>query len=426
MTKVSRRQFGTLLGAAGVGVAASGLAAPAVIAAAKSRVVVIGGGPAGATTARYVAKGSKDVSVTLIEPKQHFTTCFFSNLYLGGFRSLDSITHGYGTLAAEYGVNMVHDIATDVDRAGKKVRLGRGGEIAYDRLVVSPGIDMRYDTIEGYSAEASTIMPHAWQAGTQTAALKLQLEAMDDGGTFVICPPPNPFRCPPGPYERICMVAHYFKNNKPKSKIIVLDAKDKFSKQSLFQEAWVEHYDGMIEWLPKEITGGVKAVKTDSMEIVTEDDTIKASVANVIPAQTAGAIAHRAGLTAESGWCAVDPHSMRSKADENVFVIGDASIATSMPKSAFSANSQAKVAANAILGDLTGSKVFPAKYRNTCWSLVAENNGVKVGADYAGGAEKIDVTSKFISKPGETADLRAQTAEEANGWYDGITKDIFG
>lgn len=426
MTKLSRRKFGTLAGAAGVGVAASGLAAPAVLAGAKSRLVVIGGGPGGATAARYVAKGSKDVAVTIIEPKQHFTTCFFSNLYLGGFRSLDSITHDYGTLVAEYGVNMVHDIATDVDRTGKKVKLGRGGEVAYDRLVVSPGIGMQYDTIEGYSAEASTIMPHAWQAGTQTAALRRQLEAMDDGGTVVICPPPNPFRCPPGPYERVCMVAHYLKNNKPKSNIIVVDAKDKFSKQALFQEAWAEHYDGMIEWLPKEVTGGVKAVKTDSMEIVTDSDTIKAAVANVIPAQTAGAIAHKAGLTGESGWCAIDPKSMRSRVDENVFVIGDASVASAMPKSGFSANSQAKVAANAILGDLTGSKTFPAKYRNTCWSLVAADNGVKVGADYAGGTEKIDVTSKFISKTGEAADLRAQTAEEANGWYDGITKDMFG
>ncbi len=426
MYKLTRRRFGGVLGASAMGVAAGSLAAPAVLAAAKSRLVVIGGGPAGATTARYVAKGSKDVSVTLIEPKHHFTTCFFSNLYLGGFRTLESITHGYSTLAAEYGINVVHDVAVDVDRAGKMVKLARGGDVAYDRLVVTPGIAMRYDSIEGYSAEASTVMPHAWQAGTQTAALKQQLEAMEDGGTFVICPPPNPFRCPPGPYERICMVAHYLKSNKPKSKIIVLDAKDKFSKQALFQEAWVQHYEGMIEWLPKEVTGGVKAVKAESMEIVTDGETIKASVANVIPAQKAGVIAERAGLTAESGWCPIDPSSMRSKKDESTFVIGDASIAAAMPKSGFSANSQAKVAANAILADLTGSKKFPAKYRNTCWSLVATNDGVKVGADYTGGDEKIDVTSKFISKTGESADLRAQTAEEANGWYAGITKDIFG
>ena len=426
MTRLTRRRFSTLVGASAAGVAAGSLAAPAVLSAAKSRLVVIGGGPAGATTARYVAKASKDVAVTLIEPKHHFTTCFFSNLYLGGFRSLESITHGYGTLAAKHGINMVHDVAVDVDGAAKTVKLGHGGEVAYDRLVVTPGIAMRYDTIEGYSAEASTAMPHAWQAGTQTAALKQQLEAMEDGGTFVICPPPNPFRCPPGPYERVCMVAHYLKNHKPKSKIIVVDAKDKFSKQALFQEGWAQHYDGMIEWLPKEVTGGVKAVNASSMEIVTESDTFKASVANVIPAQKAGVIAERAGLANGKGWCPVDQHSMRSKKDENTFVVGDASIAKSMPKSGFSANSQAKVAANAILADLTGSKKFPAKYRNTCWSLVATNDGVKVGADYTGGDEKIDVTSKFISKTGEAADLRAQTAEEANGWYDGITKDIFG
>ena len=422
MTKLNRRQFGTLAGAAAV----TSLAAPAVLAGAKMKLVVVGGGPGGATAARYVAKGSKDVAVTIIEPKQNFTTCFFSNLYLGGFRTLDSITHSYGTLSAKYGVNMVHDVAIDVDRAGKMVKTSRAGDLAYDRLVVSPGIDMRYDTIEGYSAEAATIMPHAWQAGTQTATLKAQLEAMEDGGTVVVAPPPNPFRCPPGPYERICMIAHYLKANKPKSKIIVLDAKNKFSKQALFQEAWENHYDGMIEWLPQEVTGGVKAVKTDSMEIMTDGDTVKANVANIIPAQKAGVIAQRAGLTADSGWCPIDPKSMRSKTDENIFVLGDASVASAMPKSGFSANSQAKVAANAILADLTGSRKFPAKFRNTCWSLVATNDGVKVGADYAGGDEKIDVTSKFISKTGEAADLRAQTAEEANGWYDGITKDMFG
>ena len=423
MTQMTRRKFGTLLASTA---AASTLAAPAVLSAAKMRLVVIGGGPGGATTARYVAKGSKDVAVTLIEPKHHFTTCFFSNLYLGGFRTLDSITHSYGTLAAQYGVNMVHDVAVDVDRAGKKVKLGRGGDIEYDRLVVSPGIEMRYDTIEGYSAEASTMMPHAWQAGTQTATLKKQLEAMEDGGVVVVAPPPNPFRCPPGPYERICMIAHYLKANKPKSKIMVFDAKNKFSKQALFQEAWAAHYDGMIEWLPEEVTGGVKAVKADSMEVVLDDETVKAAVANIIPAQAAGIIAQRAGLTNDGGWCPIDPHSMRSKTDENVFVIGDASVASAMPKSGFSANSQAKVAANAILADLTGSKKFPAKFRNTCWSLVATNDGVKVGADYKGGDAKIEVTSKFISKTGEAADLRAQTAEEANGWYAGITKDMFG
>ena len=423
MTKMTRRKFGALLATSA---AASTLAAPAVLSAAKMRLVVIGGGPGGATAARYVAKGSKDVSVTIIEPKQNFTTCFFSNLYLGGFRTLSSITHSYGTLAGQYGVNMVHDVAVDVDRAAKTVKLARGSDLGYDRLVVSPGIEMLYDSIEGYSPEAATMMPHAWQAGTQSATLKTQLEAMEDGGVVVVAPPPNPFRCPPGPYERICMIAHYLKANKPKSKIMVLDAKNKFSKQALFQEAWANHYDGMIEWVPEEVSGGVKAVKADSMEVVMEDETVKAAVANIIPAQAAGIIAKRAGLTNDGGWCPIDPHSMRSKVDENVFVIGDASVASAMPKSGFSANSQAKVAANALLADLTGSKKFPAKFRNTCWSLVATNDGVKVGADYKGGDAKIDVTSKFISKTGEAADLRAQTAEEANGWYDGITKDMFG
>jgi NADPH-dependent 2,4-dienoyl-CoA reductase/sulfur reductase-like enzyme len=413
-----------LAGAAGV--AASGLAAPA-IAQGKPRLVVIGGGPGGATVARYVAKDSKGaIDVTLVEANAKHTTCFFSNLYLGGFRSFDSITHGYGKLAADYGINVVNSFAIGVDTARRTVSLTGGEKIPYDKLVVAPGIDFKFEAYDGYDEAATQTITHAWKAGAQTQILKRQLEAMDDGGVFVIAPPPNPFRCPPGPYERISMVAHYFKQHKPKSKIICVDAKDKFSKQGLFQEGWLNHYDGMIEWLPLKITGGVKAVDVKGKALITDGDTIKGDVVNVIPPQKAGNIAIAAGLANESGWCPIDPFTMASKRAPNVYVIGDSCIAAKMPKSGFAANSQAKSCAMAIRHALTGSKTFEPRYSNTCWSLISTNNAVKVGASYKATEENIASTDTFISKTGEDEALRAATAEEAFGWYDGITADIFG
>ena len=425
--RLTRREFGRTAGAAGIVAAASqALPAPA-IAQARPKLVVIGGGPGGATVARYVAKDSKGaIDVTLIDANATHTTCFFSNLYLGGFRTYDSITHGYNKLASDYGVNVVKAFAVSVDTTRRTVGLSGGDKVSYDKLVVAPGISFKFEAYDGYSDAATAIIPHAWQAGSQTQALKRQLVAMDDGGVFLIAPPPNPFRCPPGPYERVSMVAHYFKQHKPKSKIIVVDAKDKFSKQGLFEEGWAKHYDGMIEWLPLNITGGVKAVDVKGMTLRTGGESFKGDVINVIPPQKAGAIAMAAGLANDSGWCPIDPFTMASTLVSNVHVVGDSSIAAAMPKSGFSANSQAKVCAMAVRHALTGSKSFPARYRNTCWSLIATDDAVKVGASYEATKEKIAPTDKFISKTGEDAALRATTAEEAIGWYAGITADIFG
>ena len=428
MTKnsMNRREFGRIAGAAGVVGAASIAGAPKVHAA-KPQVVVIGGGPGGATVAHYLAKDSKGaIDVTLVEANKMHTTCFFSNLYLGGFRDFASITHGYGKLA-KMGVKVVHAWAKMIDAGKKQVVLADGTALGYDACVVSPGIDFKWDTIEGYDAEVAKKIPHAWQAGPQTRMLKQQLEAMADGGTFVIAPPPNPFRCPPGPYERVCMVAHYMKTHKPKSKIIVFDAKNKFSKQALFQDGWAKHYPGMIEWVPAEISdGGVKSVDAGAMTVTAGGEKTKGAVINIIPAQKAGAIAFASGLTNDSGWCPVTPGTMESKNAPGVYVLGDSSIASAMPKSGFSANSQAKVCALAVRHALTGSKTFPPRYRNTCWSLISPNNGIKVGASYKDGGTKIAKISGFISKVGEDDDVRGATASEANGWYDAITKDIFG
>ena len=418
---ITRRLF---LGATAA--TATALAAPPVLGAARPKVVVIGGGAGGATAARYIAKDSKGaIDVTLVEPTRTYYTCFFSNLAIGGFRTYDSIGHSYGKLASDYGVNVVHDWAVGVDRDARTVSLAGGGTLPYDRLVVSPGIDFVDGSVEGWSVSAQNAMPHAYKAGSQTQLLKAQIEAMPEGGTFVMVAPPNPFRCPPGPYERISMVAHVLKHKNPTAKIMVFDPKPKFSKMALFQEGWQNHYKGMVEWVGGDF-GMVDSVDPDAMTIDVDGDTVKADVCNVIPGQKAGRIAEVAGLTNDKGWCPIVPATMQSRMDENIHVLGDASQNGDMPKSGFSANSQAKVAAMPVRGALLDSRVFPAKFSNTCWSLIATDDGVKVGAAYEATDEKIAKTSGFISQTGENADLRKQTYEESLGWYAGITADMFG
>ena len=421
MINLSRRSFVSFALAS-----TSLLAMPAIsTGSARPKVVVVGGGAGGATAARYIAKDSKGaIDVTLIEASKHYYTCFYSNLYLGGFRDYDSIGHSYDNLSANHGVNVVHDWAISVDSSARKVRLGSGATVSYDRLVLSPGIDIKYDSIDGYSVEAQTKMPHAWKSGTQVKVLRDQVLNMPKGGTFAMVPPPNPYRCPPGPYERISMVAHILKEKNPTAKIVVIDPKNKFSKQGLFMAGWEKHYPGMVEWIDNDTHGGIKNVNPETMEIETDLDTFKADVACVVPAQRAGAIAMNAGVT-DGDWSPIVPASMQTKADSNIYVLGDASVASAMPKSGFSANSQAKVAANHIRGELTDSRVFPAKFSNTCWSLVATNDGIKVGANYKAGEEKIEVVDKFVSKTDEGNAKRKKTYEESIGWYNGITTDMF-
>ncbi len=412
----------------GTAAAAASLSAPMVQAAShgKPRVVVIGGGAGGATAARYIAKDSQgEIDVTLIEPTRTYYTCFFSNLYIGGFRSLESIAHTYDTLAAEYGINVVHDWAVGVDRDAKSVSLAGGGKVPYDRLVISPGIDFVEGSVPGWDLSTQTAMPHAYKAGTQTALLKAQIESMPEGGTYVMVAPPNPYRCPPGPYERISMVAHVLKQTNPTAKIIIADPKESFSKQGLFEEGWDKHYGGMITRIGPDFGGTNVTVDAASMEVDIDGEIVKADVCNVIPAQKAGLICEAAGLT-EGNWAPVDGHSMVSRLDENIHILGDATNQGDMPKSGFSANSQAKVAAMAVRGALTDSRVFPAKFSNTCWSLIATDDGVKVGAAYEATDEKIASVSSFVSQTGEDAAMRKATYEESIGWYSGITSDMFG
>ncbi|AXT26722.1 NAD(P)/FAD-dependent oxidoreductase [Ruegeria sp. AD91A] len=414
----------TFLGATGV--VAAGLSAPMVLAQGRPRVVVVGGGAGGATAARYIAKDSKgEIDVTLIEPSRTYYTCFFSNLYLGGFQELSDIAHSYGTLAAEYGINVVHDWAVGVNRDAKTVSLAGGGSVPYDKLILSPGIDFVDGSVEGWDVSAQNKMPHAYKAGSQTELLKAQIMAMPEGGTFAMVAPPNPYRCPPGPYERVSMVAHVLKANNPTAKIIVADPKPKFSKMALFQEGWANHYEGMVDWIGEDFGGGNVSVNPDAMTVTIDGEETKVDVCNVIPAMKAGLIAEMAGVT-DGNWAPVNAADMSSKADPDIYVLGDASQQGDMPKSGFSANSQAKVCANAVRGALTGSKVFPAKFSNTCWSLIDTDDGVKVGATYEATPEKIAKVDGFISQTGEDADLRKATYEESLGWYAGITSDMFG
>ena len=421
---LNRRKF---LGVAAATTAAS-LSAPQVwgMSHGKPRVVVIGGGAGGATAARYIAKDSKgEIDVTLVEPTRTYYTCFFSNLYMGGFRTLESIAHTYGTLAADYGINVVHDWAVGVDRDARTVSLAGGAKLPYDRLILSPGIDFVDGAVPGWDVSKQNKMPHAYKAGSQSELLKRQIESMPQGGTFAMVAPPNPFRCPPGPYERISMVAHVLKEKNPTAKILIADPKAKFSKQALFQDGWSRHYDGMIEWIGPDFGGGNVEVNADEMTLSIDGEVTKVDVCNVIPAMKAGRICEMAGIT-EGNWAPVTGHTMQSRVDENIHVLGDATNQGDMPKSGFSANSQAKVAAMAVRGALTGSKVFPAKFTNTCWSLIDTNDGVKVGASYQATDEKIAKVDGFISQVGEAADLRQRTFEESVGWYAGITSDMFG
>ena len=425
MTDMTRRKFGLFAGASMAAMALP-LAAPA-FAQGKPRVVVIGGGPGGATAARYIAKESNGaIDVTLIEPSKTFTTCFFSNLYVGGFRDYNSLTHNYDKVR-QSGVTVVHALASAIDRDKKEVAIEGGSRIGYDRLLVAPGIDLKFDSVPGYSEAAAEIMPHAWKPGPQTQLLVSKLNALQDGDQIVMIAPPNPYRCPPGPYERASMFAHVLKSKGHiKSRIVILDPKPTFSKQGVFAEGWETHYPGMIEWQDPKMHGGIKGVDAKTGEVKTDLADYKAALVNVIPAQMAGKIARDAALVNNTGYCPIDAGSMKSTVDPNIYVVGDASIAGEMPKSAFAANSQAKVAAMNIRAELTQSRAFPARYSNTCWSLIAPDDNIKVGASYEAQDGVIKASNSFVSQKGEAAELRKQNYKESVDWYAGITADVFG
>jgi len=422
--RATRRNF---VGGAAAMVASAVVARPA-IAQAIPHVVVIGGGFAGATVARLIKRllGS-DVAVTLVETNRIFTACPFSNGVIAGMRDIAAQQFTYDKIAAD-GVVGAPGTANLVDTQARTIAVGDGTRLRYDRLVLAPGIDIRWDALPGYDEAAAETMPHAWKAGQQTLLLRAQLEAMEDGGLVVISAPANPFRCPPGPYERASLIAHYLKTRKPKSKLIVLDAKDQFSKQRLFQNAWKELYPGLLEWVSLSNGGKVTSVDPSTNTLITDFDRHQAKVANVIPPQKAGRITELAGVADKSGWCPIDPVTFESKLQPNIHVLGDATIAGAMPKSAFTANAQAKVCAAAIAKLVRGEKPDEPKLINTCYSLVAPDYGIHVAGVYhpVNGVLNEIEGSGGVSKVDAPAATRAMEATFADAWFNTITSEVFG
>lgn len=389
------------------------------------RVVVIGGGFAGTTCARALRAGGAEV--TLLEPQATYTACPMSNAVIAGLRAIDGQRFGYEALPRA-GVDVVQQAAVAIETDGREVVLADGGRLACDRVVLAPGIDLRFDALPGYDEAAAEIMPHAWKAGPQTELLRRQLEALPEGGTVVMSVPANPYRCPPGPYERASLIAWYLKTNKPRAKLVILDGKDRFSKQGLFEAAWAELYPGLIEWVPLSAGGNVVEVDAKTRTLVTEFDEHRADVANVIPPQRAGVLALAAGVADATGWCPIDPVTFESRLRPGIHVIGDAAIAGAMPKSAFAANAQAKVCAAAVIALLRGEAPQEPRLINTCYSLVAPDYGISIAGVYrpkdgllaeiegAGGVSPKDVPPGF----------RATEATYARAWFDTITAEVFG
>ena len=407
--------------------AAAGLAPSVVSAQGKANVVVIGGGFGGATAARTLKALQPALDVTLVEPNPVYTSCPFSNSVLANLREMDQQQFGYDGIKSA-GVTVAQTSATAVDAEARTVTLADGNKLSYDRLVMSPGIDFNWGAIPGYDEAAAEKMPHAWKAGAQTERLRRQLQAMDDGGLVVISAPANPFRCPPGPYERASLIAYWLAIWKPKSKLLLLDSKDAFSKQRLFQNGWAELYQGMIEWVPLSQGGKVTSVDPATLTLTTEFGAHKASVANVIPPQKAGAIAARAGVADRTGWCPVEPVAFESTLRPNIHVLGDAAIMGGMPKSAFAANAQAKVCAAAIVKLLAGAKPQDPIVINTCYSLVAADYGISIAGVYRPDKGQLtDIpgaggTSPLVAVGG----LRGQEALYASSWFRTITAETFG
>jgi sulfide dehydrogenase [flavocytochrome c] flavoprotein chain len=393
-----------------------------------ARVVVVGGGFGGATCAKYIRRADPAIEVTLVEPRRQFITCPFSNAVIAGLRDMASVTHGYDGLRQRFGVRVVHASASAVDLTARRVTLDDGSALAYDRLVLAPGIELRWGEIEGYDAAASEVFPHAWEAGPQTVLLRQQLEAMADGGLVVIAAPAEPYRCPPGPYERASLIAYYLKTHKPRSKLLILDTKNAFSKQELFRTAWERLYPGLIEWIPQSQSGRVVRVDTHARTVSTDFDDYKPAVANIIPPQQAAAVARAIGLDDGKGWCPVRASTFESTVHAGIHVIGDAAIANPMPKSAFSANNQAKTCAVAIVALLRGEAVPTPALMNTCYSLVAPDYGISIAAVYRVVDDKIITAdgSSGVSPLDAPAETRALEAEYAKSWYANITADAFG
>lgn len=393
-----------------------------------ARVLIVGGGFAGATCARYLKLLAPAIDVTLVEPEREYVTCPGSNAVITGTGTMHRLRHGYTHLTADHGVQIVHDRVRSLDLGTRRAALARGKDIAFDRVAVAPGIALQWGSPEGYDAAAAEFMPHAYTPGAQTLRLRAMLEAMPDGGVFAIAVPPAPFRCPPGPYERAGLVADFLTRHRRRTKVVIFDANDKFTKQALFLEGWKQRYGERIEWVPLGEDGHIVRVEPRRNVLHSEFGRHRVALANVIPAQRAADIAVAAGLTDASGWCPVNATTFESTRVPGVHVMGDASIASPMPKSASSANSHAKNVALQIIAALAGAPPIEPSFHNTCYSLVAPDYGISINGIYGvdhGHLVAIEGAGG-VSPLGATAEVRRQEAEHTRSWYASVTADAFG
>ena len=431
MSKLTRRDFVKLFGAG----AALGMFGPSAMAASKGahHVVILGGGIGGSTAAKYTRIMNPDVKITLIEQNRDYITCPRSNDVMVGYHTLDDLTFNHDTIAEKYGINVVIDRIVGVDTDRKQVSVAGGDKVSYDRLVVSPGIDFRWEVIEGHGPEeAAGRFPHAWKAGPQTLEMKRQLEALPQGGTVIIAPPANPFRCPPGPYERASLFAEWMQKHNPRGKILILDPKVRFTKDGPFKKGWERLYgygteNSMIEWVSGAEGGRVLSLDAEGMRLEAENGYHKADLINIIPAQKAGKLAFDMGLVDSTGWCPTDPATFKSTQVEDVHVIGDSSIAGAMPKSGYAANSQAKLVAHVIRAELTDSGPVVPTWSNTCYSLVGSNYGVSISdVCHLRNGEIVKVPDSGAVSP--ITDNPAQPVLESvyqKNWHRTFVKDVF-
>ncbi len=423
--KISRRQILTHVAGAGAAVA---LWPRAVRAQAAPRVVIVGGGFAGASCARALREIDPRVAITLVEARRTYTAPPLSNGVLGGLRDLATQQFSYDKIAAA-GITVAIATATAVDPQARTVTLSTGDKLSYDKLVLAPGIALRWDALPGYSEAAAAQVPHAWTTdGAQIELLRHQLETMADGGVVAIVAPVNPARCPPGPYERASMIAHYLKTNKPRSKVVILDSKDSFTMQPLFLEAWKHLYPGIIEWKSLSSGGNAASIDIAKKTIETDFDSYQFAVANVIPPQIAGEITVKAGVADRTGWCPVDPITFESLQQKNIHIIGDAAIAGAMPKSAFAGSIEGKLCAAAIVRMLAGDAPVTPKLVSTCYSLVAPGYAISIAGVYQpvdGQYTEVN-DSSGISPLDAPPAFRAEEAKFADAWFRTNTAEIFG
>jgi NADPH-dependent 2,4-dienoyl-CoA reductase/sulfur reductase-like enzyme len=391
-----------------------------------ARVVVIGGGFGGASCARALRKADPKLDVTLIEPNTTFTSCPLSNEVIAGLRDIAAQQFTYDKIAAE-GVRVIAQAATTIDPQARKVTLADGSTQSYERLVLSPGVDLDFKAVQGYDEDATDKMPHAWKAGPQTLLLKRQIEAMDDGGVVAIAVPANPIRCPPAPYERASLIAHYLKTHKPRSKVLILDAKDTFSQQKLFEQAWDALYGGMIERISISQGGRVTEVNATERTIITEFGNYTPEVANIIPPQKAGRIASAAGAVDHTGWCPIDPMTFASTLVPDIHVIGDACLGGGIPKSAAAAQAQGKACAAIITAQLAGKTPETPTLTGVCYNTVAPGYAFSLAGVYQ---PKGDIFAEIegggTSPVDAPLDIRAKEAQAATDWYKTTTVNAFG